>query len=89
MYCLLILSSSLFLLVMIDVPYQLWKYKKDMMMTKQEVKDEHKESDGNPQVKGRIRQLQTAMAQGRMMNDVPEADVVVTNPRTFCCGTKI
>lgn len=69
MYCLLILSSSLFLLVMIDVPYQLWKYKKDMMMTKQEVKDEHKESDGNPQVKGRIRQLQTAMAQGRMMND--------------------
>ncbi|WP_174482877.1 flagellar type III secretion system protein FlhB [methanotrophic endosymbiont of Bathymodiolus puteoserpentis (Logatchev)] len=88
MYCLLILSSSLFLLVMIDVPYQLWKYKKDMMMTKQEVKDEHKESDGNPQVKGRIRQLQTAMAQGRMMNDVPEADVVVTNPAHFAVALK-
>ncbi|MCF7970910.1 MAG: flagellar biosynthesis protein FlhB [Methylococcaceae bacterium] len=86
--CLLVLSSTLFLLVMIDVPYQLWKYKKDMMMTKQEVKDEHKDSDGNPQVKGRIRQLQMAMAQGRMMSDVPEADVVVTNPAHFAVALK-
>jgi len=86
--CLLILSSTLFLLVMIDVPYQLWKYKKDMMMTKQEVKDENKDSDGNPQVKGRIRQLQMAMAQGRMMNDVPEADVIVTNPAHFAVALK-
>ncbi len=86
--CLLILSSTLFLLVLIDVPYQLWKNKKDMMMTKQEVKDESKDTEGNPQVKGRIRQLQMAMAQGRMMNDVPDADVIVTNPTHFAIALK-
>ncbi len=86
--CLLILSSTLFLLVLIDVPYQLWKHKKDMMMTKQEVKDESKDTEGNPQVKGRIRQLQMAMAQGRMMNDVPDADVIVTNPTHFAIALK-
>jgi len=86
--CLLILSSTLFLLVLIDVPYQLWKNKKDLMMTKQEVKDESKDTEGNPQVKGRIRQLQMAMAQGRMMNDVPDADVIVTNPTHFAIALK-
>jgi flagellar biosynthetic protein FlhB len=87
-FCFLILSSTLFLMVMIDVPYQLWKHKKELKMTKQEVKDENKETDGNPQVKGRIRQLQMAMAQGRMMQDVPEADVIVTNPAHFAVALK-
>lgn len=86
--CFVILSATLFLLVIIDVPYQLWKHNKELKMTKQEVKDEHKDSDGNPQVKGRIRQLQMAMAQGRMMNDVPDADVVVTNPAHFAIALK-
>ncbi len=86
--CLIILSSTLVLLVIIDVPYQLWKYNKDMMMTKQEVKDENKQSEGDPLVKGRIRQMQMQMAQGRMMNDVPEADVIVTNPTHFAVALK-
>ncbi len=86
--CLLILSSTLILIVMVDVPYQLWKYKKELKMTKQEVKDESKDTEGNPQVKGRIRQLQMAMAQGRMMQDVPEADVIVTNPSHFAVALK-
>jgi len=85
---LIILSSTLVLLVIIDVPYQLWKYNKDMMMTKQEVKDENKQSEGDPLVKGRIRQMQMQMAQGRMMNDVPEADVIVTNPTHFAVALK-
>jgi len=85
---LIILSSTLILLVIIDVPYQLWKYNKDMMMTKQEVKDENKQSEGDPLVKGRIRQMQMQMAQGRMMNDVPEADVIVTNPTHFAVALK-
>lgn len=88
MLCIIILSSTLILLVIIDVPYQLWKYKKDMMMTKQEVKDENKQSEGDPLVKGRIRQMQMEMAQGRMMNDVPEADVIVTNPTHFAIALK-
>lgn len=88
MLCIIILSSTLILLVIIDVPYQLWKYKKDMMMTKQEVKDENKQSEGDPLVKGRIRQMQMEMAQGRMMNDVPEADVIVTNPTHFAVALK-
>ena len=88
MLCLIILSSTLILLVIVDVPYQLWKYKKDMMMTKQEVKDENKQSEGDPLVKGRMRQMQMEMAQGRMMNDVPEADVIVTNPTHFAVALK-
>ena len=88
MLCLIILSSTLILLVIVDVPYQLWKYKKDMMMTKQEVKDENKQSEGDPLVKGRMRQMQMEMSQGRMMNDVPEADVIVTNPTHFAIALK-
>ncbi len=88
MLCVIILSSTLILLVIVDVPYQLWKYKKDMMMTKQEVKDEHKQSEGDPLVKGRMRQMQMEMAQGRMMNDVLEADVIVTNPTHFAVALK-
>jgi len=88
MLCLIILSSTLVLVVIIDVPYQLWKYKKDMMMTKQEVKDENKQSEGDPLVKGRIRQMQMELAQSRMMGDVPEADVIVTNPTHFAVALK-
>jgi flagellar biosynthetic protein FlhB len=63
-----------------DFFYQKWKFKEDQKMTKQEVKDEHKQSEGDPQVKSRIRQLQAQAARKRMMQDIPEADVIVTNP---------
>ncbi|MBV1883799.1 MAG: flagellar biosynthesis protein FlhB [Pseudomonadales bacterium] len=84
----LILSSSLIVIVLIDVPFQIWKHANDLKMTKQEVKDEMKNTEGKPEVKSRIRQLQMEMAQRRMMENVPEADVVITNPTHFSVALK-
>lgn len=77
------LVVSLLLIAAIDVPWQLWDYKRKLKMTKQEIKDEHKDTNGKPEVKQRIRQLQHEMAQARMMSDVPNADVVITNPEHY------
>ena len=63
-----------------DYAYQKWQYEKDLKMTKQEVKEENKESEGDPQVKSRIRSIQLQAARKRMMRSVPDADVIVTNP---------
>ncbi len=81
-------SLSLLIVAMIDVPFQLWEHTKQLKMTKQEVKEEFKQQEGNPEVKGRIRQLQRQMAQQRMMQSVPEADVIVTNPTHFAVALK-
>ena len=72
----------------IDAPYQIWHYANKMKMTRQEVTQENKESEGNPQMKAKIRQLQRQMAQRRMMADVPTADVVVTNPTHYAVALK-
>lgn len=74
---------TLLVVILIDVPYQLWSHAKKLRMSKDEVKREHKESEGDPQVKARIRQQQQAMARGRMMSKVPEADVIITNPTHY------
>ncbi|SEL75494.1 flagellar biosynthesis protein FlhB [Halomonas daqiaonensis] len=74
---------TLLVVILIDVPYQLWSHAKKLRMSKDEVKREHKESEGDPQVKARIRQQQQAMARGRMMSKVPEADVIITNPSHY------
>lgn len=87
-FCVLILSATLLLVVMIDVPYQLWYYKEQMKMTKQEVRDEAKEMEGSPEVKGKIRRMQMEAAQRRMMEAVPSADVIVTNPTHFAVALK-
>ncbi|OOE86381.1 flagellar biosynthesis protein FlhB [Salinivibrio siamensis] len=79
----LLVCCSLLVVVVIDVPFQIWQHNEQLKMTKQEVKDEHKETEGSPEVKGRIRMLQREMAQRRMMADVPQADVVVTNPEHY------
>ncbi|WGV99532.1 flagellar biosynthesis protein FlhB [Vibrio sp. YMD68] len=79
----LLISCSLLIVVAIDIPFQIWQHADQLKMTKQEVKDEHKDTDGKPEVKGRIRMLQREMAQRRMMADVPEADVIITNPDHF------
>ena len=71
-----------------DGPYQMWHYADKLKMTRQEVIQESKESDGNPQIKGKIRQMQREMAQKRMMSNVPTADVVVTNPTHFAVALK-
>ena len=84
----LILSSTLILVSVIDVPFQLWNFKKKQRMTKQEIKDEHKETEGNPELKGRARALQREMAQRRMMEDVPTADVVITNPTHYAVALR-
>jgi flagellar biosynthetic protein FlhB len=80
---LLILSATTILIVALDVPFELWNHSKQLRMTKQEIKDEMKETDGNPQVKQRIRTLQRQLAEGRMMDDVRTADVVITNPTHY------
>lgn len=81
-------SLSLIIVAAIDVPFQLWKHNSQLKMTKQEVKEEHKQQEGNPEVKGRIRQVQREMSQRRMMQQVPEADVIITNPTHFAVALK-
>ena len=86
--CCTMAIAGLFLVAALDVPYQLWTHAKKLRMTKEEVKREHKESDGDPHVKGRIRQQQRAAARRRMMSAIPTADVIVTNPTHFAVALK-
>ncbi|HEY3598463.1 MAG TPA: flagellar biosynthesis protein FlhB [Paraburkholderia sp.] len=75
--------AGMFIIAVLDVPYQIWQYEKKLRMTKEEVKREHRENEGDPHVKGRIRAQQRALARRRMMSQVPKADVIVTNPTRF------
>ena len=84
----LFIVGGLGVVAAIDAPYQMWHYANKLKMTRQEMIQEHKESDGNPQVKGKIRQMQREMAKRRMMADVPTADVVVTNPTHYAVALK-
>jgi flagellar biosynthetic protein FlhB len=79
----LALTISLIIIAIIDAPYQIWHHNEQLKMTKQEVKDENKNSEGNPEVKGHIRRTQYEMSQRRMMEDVPNADVIITNPTHY------
>ncbi|MHA7684744.1 flagellar biosynthesis protein FlhB [Cupriavidus sp. PET2-C1] len=81
-------AGSLVLVAALDVPWQYWTFYKKLRMTKEEVKQEHKDSDGDPHIKARIRQQQRAMAKRRMMSEVPKADVVVTNPTHFAVALR-
>lgn len=80
--------GAMLLIVLIDVPFQLWDHNKKLMMTKEEVRQESKETEGDPMVKGRIRSLQREAARRRMMSAIPTADVVVTNPTHFAVALK-
>jgi flagellar biosynthetic protein FlhB len=82
------ISATLILVAAIDVPFQLWDHKRQMKMTRQEVREEMKETEGRPEVKGRIRSLQRELAQRRMMEEVPEADVIVTNPTHYAVALR-
>jgi flagellar biosynthetic protein FlhB len=81
--CGMLIVLGLLPMVAFDVFYQIWSHFKKLKMSKQEIRDEHKQQDGDPQVKGRIRQQHRAMARRRMMADVPQADVIVTNPTHY------
>ena len=82
------ISAFYMVIGLADYIYQKMKFKKEMMMTKQEIKDEFKQTEGDPQVKGRIRQKMREAARRRMMQRLPEADVVITNPTHFACALK-
>lgn len=87
-HSLILLACSLILIAAVDVPFQVWDNKKKLKMTKQEIKDEYKDTEGKPEVKSKIRQLQREMADRRMMAEVPKADVVITNPTHFAVALK-
>ena len=79
----LLICCSLLIVVFIDVPFQIWQHNDQLKMTKQEIKDEFKDTEGKPEVKGRIRMMQRELAQRRMMAEIPNADVIITNPEHF------
>ena len=87
-YALMVLCFGLVVIAGVDVPFQLWQHSRDLKMTREEVKEEHKESEGSPETRGRIREAQRALSRGRMMQDVPKADVVITNPTHFAVALR-
>lgn len=82
------IMGGMLLIVAVDVPFVLWDHNRKLKMTKQEVRQEAKESEGDPQVKGRIRHMQREMARRRMMAEIPTADVVVTNPTHYAVALR-
>jgi len=87
-HALLLLAAGMALIAAVDVPWQLWRYTRDLRMTREEVREEMKESEGSPEVKGRIRKLQNERARRRMLREVPKADVVVVNPTHFAVALR-
>ncbi|MDE2138222.1 MAG: flagellar biosynthesis protein FlhB [Gammaproteobacteria bacterium] len=85
---LLALAATLALIAAVDVPWQLWRYTQQLRMTREQVREEMKESEGSPEVKGRIRKIQGERARRRMMREVPKADVVVVNPTHFAVALR-
>lgn len=85
---LLAMAAALGLIAAIDVPYQLWQHQQDLKMTLQELRDESKESEGSPETKGRVRAAQQEFARRRMMQAVPTASVVITNPEHFAVALR-
>lgn len=84
----LAIAGTMVLIAAVDVPFKLWDHHRKLKMTKEEVRQENKETEGNPQVKGRIRAQQREMARKRMMAEVPKADVIVTNPTHYSVALK-
>lgn len=81
-------AAALLLLGLLDAPYQKWNWRRKLKMTRQELREELKESEGKPEVKGRIRQLQQQMASQRMMEDVPGADAIIVNPTHYAVAIR-
>lgn len=82
------MSCAMILISLVDVPFQIYSHAQKLRMTLQQVKDEMKDSEGRPEVKQRIRQLQYQMSQNRMMGDVPQADVIITNPEHYAVALR-
>ncbi len=84
----LVLAGTMGLIAAIDVPLQLWQHNEKLKMSRQEIKEEAKEADGSPEMKGRIRRAQQELARRRMMQEVPKANVIVTNPTHFAVALR-
>jgi flagellar biosynthetic protein FlhB len=84
----IVLGGALGFIALIDVPIALWQHHRSLRMSRQELRDEARESDGNPEVRGRIRRLQQELAKRRMMADVPKAHVIVTNPTHYAVALR-
>ncbi len=84
----LFIVAAMIFIVAIDVPFQIWNHAKQLRMTKEEIRKETKENEGDPMVKGRIRSLQREAARRRMMSAIPEADVIVTNPTHYAVALR-
>ena len=82
------LAAATAIIALVDVPFQQFEFKKNLKMTRQQVKDELKDSEGRPEVRARVRQIQRQLATSRMMAEIPEADVVITNPEHFAIALK-
>lgn len=82
------ICEVMIVLAILDYSYQLWQHNKSIRMSKQDIKDENKQSEGDPQIKSKIRQKQRQMAMARMMQEVPKADVIITNPTHFAVALK-
>ena len=82
------MAAALLAVALIDAPYQMWSYARRLRMTKQEVRDEMKSSEGRPEVKARVRRLQHEMSNRRMMEKIPTADVVLTNPTHYAVAIR-
>jgi flagellar biosynthesis protein FlhB len=85
---LMLLAAGMALIAAVDVPWQLWRYLSGLRMTREEVREEMKESEGAPEIKGRIRKLQSERARRRMLREVPKADVVVVNPTHYAVALR-
>lgn len=81
-------SAITLLIAAVDVPFQMWDYGRQLRMSRQEIREEMKETDGRPEVKSRIRRLQQEMARRRMMDEVPKADVIITNPTHYAVALR-
>ncbi len=84
----LALCAATILIAIIDIPFQIWEHTRKLKMTHQELKDEYKDTEGKPEVKSRVRQLQREISQRRMMAEVPKADVVITNPEHYAVALR-
>lgn len=88
MWTFLVLSCALIVLPLIDVPFQLWDYTRQIRMSHQEIREEYKQSEGSPETRARVRQLQRDMARRRMLQAIPQADVIVTNPTHYAVALR-
>jgi flagellar biosynthetic protein FlhB len=86
--CFVTMIGGMGLIAAVDVPFQIWDYRRKLRMTREELRQEAKETEGDPQIKARVRSVQREMARRRMMAEVPNADVVVTNPAHYAVALK-